>query len=299
MPLQKFRFGKLNFIWIDIVQPTTDELKSISEEYNLHQYTMLDCLEPDHLPKYEEHNDVNFIITRILTTFSDNADTIQGISSKIAVFYNKDFIITVHRAEQPVLEEIRNKFVETGRVKTTSEIVTKIIWHVLHSYDKPVIKLAEEVEFFETRLFLKTLSSDMLERVYYLKRRAGLCKMLLMMTEEVITSVRTTVNDNPALQDVKDLQIKLVTLYQQVLEDVNNLLNIYISLSTQKTNEVMKILTIFSVFFMPLTFIAGIYGMNFKFMPELASKYGYPAILLLMVSVSLVIFIWFRRKKWL
>ncbi len=299
MPIQTFQFNKLDFKWIDIVQPTTNELKLISEEFMLHEYTMLDCLEPDHLPKYEEHQEVNFLITRILTSFPDNADTIQSISSKIAVFYTKDFIITVHRAEQPILGEIRSSYLETGKIKTTSEIVTKIIWYVLHSYDKPAIKLAEEVDMFETQLFLKTVSPGMLEKVYYLKRRASLCKMLIVLSEEVITSVKTTANDNPALQDVKDLQLKLVMLYQQVLEDVNNLLNIYISLSAQRSNEVMKVLTIFSVFFMPLTFIAGIYGMNFNYMPELNSKFGYPAVILLMISVSLTVFIWFKRKKWL
>lgn len=298
MAIKTFTFNSLNFKWIDILQPTHDELKLINEEYKFHAYTLIDCMEPDHLPKYEEHNEVNFIISRILTTFPDKVDTIQGISSKIAVFYNESFILTVHRADQPFLEEIRTKYIEPGKIKTTSEIVTKIIWNVLHSYEKPVIKLAEEVDMFESRLFLKVVSSDMLEKVYYLKRRASLCELLLVLNEEVINSVKTTTNDNPALQDVKDLQLKLVTLYQQVLSDINNLLNIYVSLSAMKTNEVMKVLTIFSVFFMPLTFIVGIYGMNFKFMPELDSKFGYPAVILLMITVSLIIFMWFKRKRW-
>ena len=89
------------------------------------------------------------------------------------------------------------------------------------------------------------------------------------------------------------------TLYTQVLEDVNNLLNLSMSFAAQKTNEVMKVLTIFSVFFMPLTFIAGIYGMNFHYMPELSKKWGYPGSLGLMVIVAIVIYQWFKRKKWL
>ncbi|WP_073410118.1 CorA family divalent cation transporter [Flavobacterium johnsoniae] len=88
-------------------------------------------------------------------------------------------------------------------------------------------------------------------------------------------------------------------LYDQVQEDANNLLNIYLSLSARKTNDVMKLLTIFSVFFMPLTFIVGIYGMNFRYMPELESPLGYPLTMLVMVLVCGVIFFWFKRKKWL
>jgi magnesium transporter len=84
-----------------------------------------------------------------------------------------------------------------------------------------------------------------------------------------------------------------------VLEDVNNLMGMYMSYQSQRTNDVVKVLTLFSVFFMPLTFIAGIYGMNFEFMPELKQRWGYPAVLLTMVTVAAVIYFYFRRKKWL
>ena len=80
---------------------------------------------------------------------------------------------------------------------------------------------------------------------------------------------------------------------------MTNLLKIYLSLLAQRTNEVMRMLTIFSAFFLPLTFIAGIYGMNFKFMPELGWKAGYPAVLFLMVVVAGGIYVWFRRKGWI
>jgi magnesium transporter len=89
------------------------------------------------------------------------------------------------------------------------------------------------------------------------------------------------------------------TLYNQALEDVTNLTNLHLSFSAQRTNDVMKILTIFSVFFMPLTFIVGVYGMNFQFMPELRQKWAYPAVLLIMALVTVAVYLWFRRKKWL
>lgn len=86
-------------------------------------------------------------------------------------------------------------------------------------------------------------------------------------------------------------------MFDQSQEDLTNLSNIFISLSAQKTNDVMKLLTIFSVFFMPITFIAGVYGMNFDNMPELHTPYGYFVTIFVMVAVSVSTFVWFRKKK--
>jgi magnesium transporter len=120
-----------------------------------------------------------------------------------------------------------------------------------------------------------------------------------MLMLEPINHIYIKKGEETALQDVRDQHLKMQTLYNQVPEDVNNLLNLSMSFAAQKTNEVMKVLTIFSVFFMPLTFIAGIYGMNFHYMPELTRKWGYPGSLALMAIIAIVIYLWFKRKKWL
>jgi magnesium transporter len=100
-----------------------------------------------------------------------------------------------------------------------------------------------------------------------------------------------------ALQDIKDKLLSLLLNYDEVLENANNLLNTFLSVNAQKSNDVMKLLTIFSAFFLPLTFIAGIYGMNFEHMPELKWPLGYFMTLGVMVVIALVIFFWFKRKR--
>jgi magnesium transporter len=146
---------------------------------------------------------------------------------------------------------------------------------------------------------LRDITNEQVEALYYIKRQASISNKILMLMAEPINHIRTIPKDDPALQDVKDQQLKILTLYNQILEDVNNLMNLYMSFAAQKTNDVMKVLTIFSVFFMTLTFIAGIYGMNFKFMPELNKKWSYPAVIILMLIITVVIYQWFKRKKWL
>ena len=300
MPVSNFTSDNNKFTWLDIVNPTKEELLSISQTYHLHHYTLRDCLEPDHLPKHEELGATDFIITRML--IADPAEhliSMQELSTKVAIFYNDRLLITIHRLPHTFLDEIKTNFLDSCKCNTPRELVTRILWHVLHSYDQQSITLANEVDNFENQIFLKSASTAILEDLYYIRRKASICKKLLTFTGEVINSIRREDNDTVALQDTKDLHLKLMTIYGQVYEDVTNLLNIYLSLSAQKTNDVMKVLTIFSVFFMPLTFIAGIYGMNFKYMPELESRIGYPFALLSMVVISVIIFLWFKRKRWL
>jgi magnesium transporter len=98
---------------------------------------------------------------------------------------------------------------------------------------------------------------------------------------------------------VLDNFIQIETGYDQINEQINNLLSLYLSISAQRTNEVIRVLTIFSVFFMPLTFIVGIYGMNFKVMPEIDWQYGYAYAIVLMVAITIAIYFWFKRKGWL
>jgi magnesium transporter len=139
----------------------------------------------------------------------------------------------------------------------------------------------------------------MLSELYQIKRMSLISKKLLLFSQEAVSSIKLHEQDGAVLQDARDLHIKLLNIYDQIHEDVSNLVNFYLSISAQKTNDVIKVLTIFSVFFMPLTFVVGIYGMNFEHMPELKSSWGYPGVLASMLLISVLIYSWFRRKKWL
>jgi magnesium transporter len=289
-----------NVKWLEVVQPSVQEIEQLSKDYHLHYQLVRDCMEPDHLPKYDEVDDINFLILRYFDHgFDKKMATIQEISNKIAVFYTKEFIITIHKEPIRFLTNIRNKYIQKGKCASAEEVVTKILWYALETFDDPAQRLSEEVDFFENRILLRMVSSEQVEALYYIKRQASISHKILILMAEPINHIRTIPRDDPSLQDVKDQHLKLLTLYNQTLDDVNNLMNLYMSFAAQKTNDVVKVLTIFSVFFMPLTFIVGIYGMNFEFMPELRSKWGYPVVLILMVVVTIIIYTWFKKKKWL
>jgi len=289
-----------SFTWLDLTDPSLDELNQVAEQYDLYYTVVKDCLEPDHLPKFESIGPVNFIITRIYNPDKDtDADTIQELSNKIAIFYSKDFIITVHRTAQPVLEQIKSRFVDTGHCQTSAELTIRIVRWVLNSYIDPGLALATELDAFESALFLSNPTKQVLQQLYYLKRKASSAKRILSLTEDILHCLQRSEGSSPVLQDTQDLHLKARTIYEQLEEAATHLLNIYLSMASQRTNEVMRVLTIFSAFFLPLTFIAGIYGMNFEHMPELNWRLGYPGVVLLMIVIALSIYTWFKRKGWL
>jgi magnesium transporter len=284
--------------WFDITNPTEEELHSYSKKYNLDYYTLHDCLEPAHLPKKEKLQDFTFIILRV---YDDKGkkypSSIQEMSNKIAIFYNDKIILTIHRVHTAFIEEIKTMYLENGMISETSEIVTKIMWYAIKSYEPNADALSKAIDYMEKQVFVGRQSKITLEQLYYLKNSCRLNRRIISFSKDVILQHTTTENDASALQDVKDLLQKLSLSFDETHDDSANLSTVYLSIVSLKTNDTMKLLTIFSVFFMPLTFIVGIYGMNFEFMPELKWKLGYPFVLLGMLLICFVIFLWFKRKK--
>ena len=288
------------YLWLDITEPSEQELKELVVKYNLHEPSVMDCLQPEHLPKYEEIDEVTFIMLRAYdNAAADEGDTIQELSRKVAIFYTKNVVISIHRAEIPAITAVKKGASNTKKCTSALILVFLLIEKVLQSYVPPGRNLVIELDQFESDIFLKKEIPLILKKLYHLKRKAAVSKRILHLSKDVLDHLDHHDIPDTLLQDLRELFIRIETMYDEVLDGSNNLLNIYISLSSQKTNEVVRVLTVFSVFFMPLTFIAGIYGMNFDFMPELRMKYGYPGALILMAVITGVIYLWFKRKGWL
>jgi magnesium transporter len=287
------------FTWIDITAPTLEDLTAVSEKYVLNHHNLHDCLEPDHLPKFEEGDPFNFIILRKVLDDKEKGATIHMLTTKIAIFFDEDTIVTIHRVPHPDIFPLCKQLIDAGKIISIPGFLLKIVARVQQSFSRFATELNAQIDETETRLFIRKKSAGSIENLYLLKRRAGLCKKLLLLTGEVVSAVQHRQKKSSEMQDIRDSQIKLQLFYDQMTEDALNLVSMYMSISANKTNDVMKILTIFSAYFLPLTFIVGVYGMNFDFMPELGWKYGYPMVIGFMVLVFLLIYFWFRRKKWL
>ncbi len=295
-----FKEKKVNdYEWIDITSPTKEELSEVSIKYDLHKALVEDSLQPEHLPKFEMVGDTQFIILRVYNSIAvKEADTIQEVTNKIAVFIGNDFVITIHRRDYDFLHVIKTKYVDTKKSTTPHQLVYRIISSAIATYDSPTAALSKELDFFEPKIFLQEKTPSLLKNLYYIKRKASVMDFVFDLTRSILENLKGKIASTHYNQ-LKDEILRLQSNAKHVVDNVANLLNIYISLSSQRTNEVVRVLTVFSVFFMPLTFIVGIYGMNFDVMPELHLTYGYLWVMLFMVFVTLVVYLWFKRKGWL
>lgn len=288
------------FEWIDVTDPTKEEIHEIASCHDLHDSSVEDCLQPDHLPKYETVGPYNFIIFRWHTQeVSSKADTVQELTDKMAVFMKDDLIITIHKHSWEEVEQIGENFLKSGTCKSTLHVLNELVKTGLRTYDIRANKLTREIEFYEENMFLKSRKVSLLEGLYYLKRKVDVTRRVIILSNEIIEKLDIRENGDTFTRDTRDLYVKVHSIYDALFENTSHLLTIYFSISSQRTNEIIRVLTIFSVFFMPLTFIVGIYGMNFEFMPELKSRMGYPGVLMLMAILTGCIYFWFKKRGWL
>jgi magnesium transporter len=296
------------FRWLDLVDPRRDDLELVAREYGLPETAVSDCLDPEHLPKFERFGANNFAIFRAYDERADlMADTVQALTRKVALFWSPTFLITIHRKEQPYLSEViadwegrpANNGGANGHTLVT-ELLAELALAVVLSYEPPLDAAEARMDEFEGTLLHRTDGSTLLHQMYLIKRRVSLAKRLLWHTISVGNRFSMGQDKNaPLLQDLRENAESMHFYADELLEGVNNLLHMQLSLAAHRTNEVVQILTVFSAFFLPLTFIVGVYGMNFEHMPELPERWGYPAVWGLMIGVSLGIWLWFRRRGWL
>lgn len=298
-----FRTKDNTFHWVDVVDPKGFELLSLQEKYDLSPTALKDCLDPKHLPKYESFPNQAFLILRAYDDTSEpSAGTVQQLSQKIAIFIGKDYLITVHRRDQPFIVQIRERFAHSleNEQQAMPKLLGRIIQSVLTTYNQALTLCENQLEDFEEVIFNEETSSFSIQQKFILKRQAYVFKRLLKLTHDIFPKLKMIEEVDPAFyQDLKEHCENVFFEAENIQENVNNLITLNLSLASHNTNEVVRVLTIFSVFFLPLTFIVGNYGMNFQNMPELKWEYGYPLVWLLMILISALLYFWFRRRGWL
>lgn len=287
--------------WIDVEAPTENDLIFLHERYDINMLFLEDTIDPNHLPKYEQDAKVKFFLMRENTELERNSlNTISDISTKLGIFLFPKLIITVHRMRNRSIYEFRKEvYLEENNEITADKMVLDLALKVLKSYDDESQNLLEKMDNMENEIFLKnTNNTHQIRRLFTLKRKSGLNTRILNMSGDWVSKIKTLNVEDAEVTDLMDTYKDAMEDFEHLNNQISSLISMFLALSDQKSNQVMKVLAIYSMYFFPITFIAGIYGMNFQFMPELAHQYGYFITLGVMTIIALLTFLYVRKKHW-
>lgn len=291
--------------WLDMEGIHRPELlKTLGECYGIHPLTLEDILNTDQRPKLEDFDDYLFVVLKMLSLQPDGSLTAEQVSFVLG----PSFLISFQEGfKGDLFDSIRRRLRENrGKLrKSGSDFLLYSLMDAIVDYYFVILEdLAERIEELEEEVIAGP-SRKTVVKIQHLKRETIFLRKSVWPLREVLGRLER--RESPLvrgetviyLRDVYDHCIQIIETVETFRDLLSEILDIYLSAIGNRTNEVMKVLTIIATIFMPLTFIAGVYGMNFRYMPELEWHWGYPAVLLLMLLVSLGMGIFFRRKRWL
>ncbi len=281
----------------------TPIIEEIGEHFGVSHLLLEDLMNPNHLPKIEIHKDYVFII---LKSLDYNAVSSTVSREQISLIIGPNFVISLQENRSEIFTSIQNRLWNTqGRIRKmrSGYLAYALIDVIVDNYFLVLDELSERIESLEEETIVHP-TPEVLTKINILRKELLLLRRPILPLRDVITVIlheETPLlgeNTSPYFRDVYDHLIQVIQMLEMIRMAVSGLFDTYNSAVSHKMNEVMKVLTIVATFFIPLTFIAGIYGMNFKFMPELETRWGYPAVLLVMGGIGIAMFIYFKVKRW-
>ncbi len=287
--------------WIDISSPTQDDFYNLKDIIDINSLSIKNALELGNLPKIEEVDNYHFLILRSISPILDEeATSLTELTDRISIFYNKNTVITSHRNEVAFLEELINNADNNKKIQSAKALINTLVSEALKTFENQVIqKIDPKLNQYEEMVFLQRSRKSSLKKLYHIKRQIDILRNVLTFYKDIVDYFHIPEYKNIYTQNLKDAFSRNQVIFKNSSETTSQLLTIYFNIESNHTNEIMRLLTIISVFFMPLTFLTGMYGMNFDFMPGIHTPYGYLTLLGLMLVLSFIIYILFKKKRWL
>lgn len=304
---EAFHFkGNNQVTWINVNGlNNTAEIEKLGIHYGLHPLTLEDIVNTTHRPKLDEFDNYLFVILKMLY-FKNETELVY---EQVSMVIGEDYVLTFQEADGDVFDDLRERISSgKGRVRSLGSdyLMYAIIDAVVDHYLTVIEVFGDKIEDIEDRVFEADSDNNQTANIIQ-----GLKREILKIRRSVVP-LREVINlldkiENPIIEEkthnyLRDLYDHIVQVNESIevyREMVWSLLDMYMTIISNKMNEVMKVLTIMASIFIPLTFIAGIYGMNFDNIPELHYKYSYFILIGVMVLIFLMMLVYFRKKKWL
>ncbi len=282
----------------------TDLIDEIGKHFDIHFLVLEDILNTNQRPKMEDYEDYIFITLKMLF-FNDVSKDIT--KEQVSIIMGKNYVISFQEKEynvfSPVIERLK-KSKGPFRCAGPDYLAYVLLDSIIDNYFITLEKVGDQLENLEQELISEP-TQHTLEKIYRYKNEILFLSRSIRPLRELIIFLQKSVSPlideetDVYLKDLYDHAIRVIDIVESYRDMLTGMMDIYISRVSLKLNEIMKVLTIFASIFIPLTFIVGIYGMNFTYMPELEWKWSYPVLWIMMLSLFFFMLYYFKKKKWL
>lgn len=289
-------------VWVDVTGVRDiDVLRQLAEQFNLHRLALEDLVNVDQRAKVEDFHDCVFLVVRMIDP-TGAFDTEQ-----FAMFVGADFVLTVQERPGDCFGMVRNRLRDPkGQMQKRGAdyLAYALLDAVVDAYFPVLERMDARLEAIEVGILEGRANTNAVPDLHGARRCLLELRRAVWPLREAVSVLARGENRffsrdvHPYLRDVGDHVVQLIDLLENYREITSSLLDLHLSSVNHKLNEVMKLLTVISTIFIPLTFLAGVYGMNFKWMPETGVWWGYPLVVAVMVVTAFIMLRWFRRRGW-
>jgi magnesium transporter len=279
-------------------------IEKIGKQFGLHPLVLEDIVNTGQRPKLEDFGDHVFVVLKMLYYDQEKGEL---EAEQISLIFGQNFVISFQERVGDIFDPLRERIRKgKGRVRKAGAdyLAYALMDSIVDNYFVILEQLGEKIEDAEQELAVNP-TLETLQTIRTFKKEMIFLRKSIWPLREVVNSLErgesSLVDESTLiyLRDVYDHTIQIIDTVESYRDMLSGMLDVYLSSISNRMNEVMKVLTIFAAIFIPLTFVAGIYGMNFGFMPELGWRWGYFGILLVMAIVAAVMIVYFKRKRWL
>ncbi len=278
-------------------------LERLGAGFDLHPLVLEDILNTGHRPKLEDYDSMLFLVLKAL---SYEEETGEIIPEQVSLVLGPTFVLTFQEWETGIFDGVRTRIrSHKGRVRSAGPdyLAYALLDAIVDNYYLVLGKISDQIDTLEEELLSEPTPAT-LNKLYHFKREMVLLRKVAWPLREIIASLQRSESSlveektRVFLRDIFDHAFHVVDTVETFRDLLSGMLDLYLSQTSNRTNEVMKVLTIVATIFIPLTFIAGIYGMNFENMPELKWQWGYPTVWLLMAVAAIGMLLYFRKRRW-
>jgi magnesium transporter len=291
-----------NIVWYDIVDPDDHDVAVLRDEFHFHLLSIEDALRGYQRPKIETYSKYYFLVFYAVCYREDHTLDTQQLNQ----YLGQNYIVSVHNGEFRQVQDPMSRWraPESPLGNTIGALLYALLDSIVDDYFPVVDRVAEHIDELEDAIF-KEFDQSAIQSIFTLKRDLLQVRRIIAPERDVInTLLRRDMpvfqpEDTVYLQDVYDHVVRVADSLDVYRDLLSSALDSFLSVQSNNLNQIVKVLTIASIILMSAALVAGIYGMNFEFMPELHWRFGYFYALGLMVAISLGIVLFFRHKKWL